>query len=304
MKSKCPICYTQYNERESSPRIIPLCGHTICLACVEKLTKVVFGCLVLKCPICNLKFKTDSDCSDCDIEEVFPQNYALKERIEQEKTRNLKTENCVIHGKKIFMLCLDEQCTQPRKCCVTCTRQIHSECDDECLLPLDQIGKKIPIQKYKNKKAYYKDALRKVIETFKSSFRSHINSMYQNYKTSLNDFRVSNSNFDPDDSSFDPYSFELIKRSVDDIAVRPYNIEEFEERENDASILEGILEEIDNELASKCADFMVNSFKRLQEARRLKKQLPEVVKNSANPAEQQSGNLTQTQNSERNNSTG
>jgi len=39
---RCPICFKKYDSKEFVPKIIPICGHTLCSVCItntlEKLS--------------------------------------------------------------------------------------------------------------------------------------------------------------------------------------------------------------------------------------------------------------------------
>lgn len=47
----CPVCYQYYNDSERAPRMVPVCGHTICTKCIaELLGKMDEGADTFICP--------------------------------------------------------------------------------------------------------------------------------------------------------------------------------------------------------------------------------------------------------------
>ena len=32
---ECPLCYNNYDEEKYLPKVLPICGHPICQACVD-----------------------------------------------------------------------------------------------------------------------------------------------------------------------------------------------------------------------------------------------------------------------------
>ena len=95
----CTICMEQYNSKEREPKILPQCGHSICLQCLSKILGYK-DC----CPQCNTKFLSRS------IND-YKRNYAIP----LEETP-LPDDYCSDHKMQLNNVCLD--CKQ--KICQRC----------------------------------------------------------------------------------------------------------------------------------------------------------------------------------------
>ena len=47
--NNCPLCRTLYDLNDHTPKIIPFCGHTFCISCLERFLFTSS----LKCPMCQ-----------------------------------------------------------------------------------------------------------------------------------------------------------------------------------------------------------------------------------------------------------
>ncbi|EFO98347.1 hypothetical protein CRE_24267 [Caenorhabditis remanei] len=73
---ECKICVRQYNETDRIPRIIPVCGHTICEDCARNIIRGN----TLKCPIDRKDVNVEGGASS------LPRNFAILETIEERNT--------------------------------------------------------------------------------------------------------------------------------------------------------------------------------------------------------------------------
>lgn len=280
MKINCTICYHSFDEREHSPRIVPKCGHTFCLECIKKITVVSdTNFFSVKCPLCNIKYDLRR-VGFVSIDEAFPQNFMLKQQMEQIETQHTKIINCIFHGKPACSVCLTEKCQECRRCCLECVRKNHSECSNENFLPIEQIGKTILISDYTRGNGFYENALNAVIKEYIESFNLLLIKMLESYKANLINFRVSMKLIDPTDLMFDLNMLKLIKNSPDNITVGPYNSNEFEELDNHVKMLRETLESVKCNLETKCIDFITEGFKNLTQAQ-LKKTKSVEIKEAA-----------------------
>lgn len=46
----CPVCLHYFNEAELTPRLIPVCGHTICSECIQKVLAQMHTGDLFVCP--------------------------------------------------------------------------------------------------------------------------------------------------------------------------------------------------------------------------------------------------------------
>src|SRR5689334_15064959 len=91
----CPICYENFNSQDHLPKLLPACGHTVCLQCVKKLP-VNFG---LRCPIDKKPFTWNYEGP-----QSFPTNYLKRDLLGgQEQGR------CKIHNKRNKLICCEDK---------------------------------------------------------------------------------------------------------------------------------------------------------------------------------------------------
>ncbi|EFP04720.1 hypothetical protein CRE_03516 [Caenorhabditis remanei] len=73
---ECKICVRQYNETDRIPRVIPVCGHTLCEDCARN---IISG-NTLKCPVDRRDVNVEGGASS------LPRNFAILETIEERNT--------------------------------------------------------------------------------------------------------------------------------------------------------------------------------------------------------------------------
>jgi len=110
-KFECKICLNPYDEDQHAPRIIPICGHTLCTACIRKLTPY----LSFECPFDKKKMYLKHR----DLQE-FPKNYALMDEVELNKP-----EKCAKHGKNLGFVCKTDMVKLCYKCYNTPEHRTH-----------------------------------------------------------------------------------------------------------------------------------------------------------------------------------
>jgi hypothetical protein len=125
----CPVCFEGYNESTTRPRIMYVCGHTLCDVCLSKIfesSSVENGKRMVTCPMCKEKNSSSSMAS-------FPKNYALSELsgIHSKLANAYKDQICTTHKTKNFMICIDPKCTSVISNCVRCLVDKHSWCQFE-----------------------------------------------------------------------------------------------------------------------------------------------------------------------------
>ncbi|KAF1756502.1 hypothetical protein GCK72_012955 [Caenorhabditis remanei] len=98
---ECKICVRQYNETDRIPRVIPVCGHTLC----EDCAKNIISGNTLKCPIDRRDVNVEGGASS------LPRNFAILETIEERNT-----------FLNIPMEPIDSEPTYPRIPCVENSR--------------------------------------------------------------------------------------------------------------------------------------------------------------------------------------
>ncbi len=95
---RCPVCLTDMDLDFHEPRLMPLCGHSICLKCLENILQNSRDC-----PICRTKFENP-------VESAFPQNIYVRSIIQEYKNV------CDTHNSPLDYLCL------------TCKKLLCSKC--------------------------------------------------------------------------------------------------------------------------------------------------------------------------------
>ncbi len=92
----CPICTTEYDHERNEPRIIPNCGHSVCLNCLMQILKDFSSSF--KCPLCNryLQIKRITP-------ETFPKNYLALNLLDKRRKASL----CTVHCTMKDLVCFD-----------------------------------------------------------------------------------------------------------------------------------------------------------------------------------------------------
>ncbi|EFP04723.1 hypothetical protein CRE_03515 [Caenorhabditis remanei] len=73
---ECKICVRQYNDTDRIPRVIPVCGHTLCEDCAKNIIRGN----TMKCPIDRRDVNVEGGASS------LPRNFAILETIEERNT--------------------------------------------------------------------------------------------------------------------------------------------------------------------------------------------------------------------------
>lgn len=97
----CPVCYESFDQGERLPKLLLVCGHTVCSCCLSQLLKPTSK----RCPFDkkNIEKKKVKD---------FPVNYALVQMLE----RRLDEKICQKHNKNLSFVCF----TEKLKLCYDC----------------------------------------------------------------------------------------------------------------------------------------------------------------------------------------
>ncbi|CAI2379287.1 unnamed protein product [Moneuplotes crassus] len=102
---ECPICMIDYDDTSCIPKVLPNCGHTICMSCINKLRKSG----KIQCSDCRLNQKIKKG-------EDLPTNFAIFELIFM--INNLKKENEYLKNAGVGMdlsHILDDPAQEERK---------------------------------------------------------------------------------------------------------------------------------------------------------------------------------------------
>lgn len=121
---QCPNCETQYNKDRNLPRILIVCGHSVCEKCIHKL----FSDNSIVCPECYTVNEADSAQS-------FPKNLALlhvrpiDEQVAVKMAESPDAETLVIcktHQKKIEAFCESDKSVLCIDCILSEDHKNHS----------------------------------------------------------------------------------------------------------------------------------------------------------------------------------
>jgi len=107
----CPVCYSDLDQGEHLPRVIPSCGHTICTTCLSVILEDYGD---LRCPLDKVKFATTK--KEITIS-GFPVNYSLINVLEGTSERGL----CEEHDEEFRFICH----TDRRKLCDVCVCSVN-----------------------------------------------------------------------------------------------------------------------------------------------------------------------------------
>jgi len=110
---QCICCCNEFDRGEHTPKIIPVCGHTICQACVKALSGVSKS---IKCP-------TDRKVYQLPTDGFLPTNFSLLQILEnkpkvQATNQDSKDQQaiCNIHGYKLDLVCMTDEIRVCRYC--------------------------------------------------------------------------------------------------------------------------------------------------------------------------------------------
>jgi len=98
----CSICFNQFDQKERKPKILPKCGHTICLFCLENILKANQP----KCPLDRQPLETNL--------ESFATNILLLQLIDEKS--KITSERCSFHNEQNNLICMDDKCRICKYC--------------------------------------------------------------------------------------------------------------------------------------------------------------------------------------------
>jgi len=110
---KCPVCLTPFDANKCIPKILPICGHTVCEECLIQVLRMGTP----KCPLDKLSFGRDFRSIDS-----FPTNFLGKHLLEW----NGKWRRCSTHPQEISkVICLTDQTLICSDCAIFGDHQGH-----------------------------------------------------------------------------------------------------------------------------------------------------------------------------------
>ena len=96
---ECYSCRENYNDCARAPKILPFCGHSLCLACLEKY----YGNGKIECQECGTVTQMGS-LND------FPMNFAVLNLSKKDQGGSEETQSllCEKHFKKQEIFCYED----------------------------------------------------------------------------------------------------------------------------------------------------------------------------------------------------
>lgn len=110
----CPICISPYDKSHFEPRIIPNCGHSLCLHCLNQILGE--SPQSFKCPLCARPFYMIQLSSS-----HFPKNFLAINLIEESS----KSDRCQEHKATLDLICVDCKTKICNKCVFKGTHKDH-----------------------------------------------------------------------------------------------------------------------------------------------------------------------------------
>lgn len=96
-KLNCPTCTLLFRKEENEPRIIPICGHTICTNCITEI--LTDNRINFMCPICQKMLKLPKE----NKIQQFPVNRIVLEMVLEMQV----LEKCETHNSLLELFCVD-----------------------------------------------------------------------------------------------------------------------------------------------------------------------------------------------------
>jgi len=136
---KCPRCFAAYDAAENEPRILTVCGHSLCKKCLKFMLRTVTP-MQIKCPQCQAVYKfSRKDILNFD---KFPANNDLL-RIIKSQAQLSVAERCRRHDKESTMFCFDPVCHHKSWTCPLCIRDHHKSCNEKFIIQKSELNKKV-----------------------------------------------------------------------------------------------------------------------------------------------------------------
>lgn len=174
---KCSRCFLAYTLDEKEPRVLPVCGHSICKKCLMYMLRTASP-LQIKCPQCPeiYKFKRTEILSL----DKFPVNNDLV-RIIRSQIQHLATERCRRHDRESNMFCFDPECRHKNWACLLCIRDHHKNCKEQFIVQKSELGQKVSFTtnslNVSTIKENLKNEVRQVFGDFEQYFMSKADSI-------------------------------------------------------------------------------------------------------------------------------
>ena len=124
--SVCSICGFDFDESDNTARVLPVCGHSICLNC---LSESIETNQQVTCPIDHMSSRSKGNLDlQFPIKAKVIKNRSLKDHAEfllqkseeqpTPKKNNNSVDLCSVHKKPLEAVCLEEGCCQ--EICLAC----------------------------------------------------------------------------------------------------------------------------------------------------------------------------------------
>jgi len=161
---ECPVCLEKYDLSLHLPRILPICGHTLCSQCIPKFLKNSKDFI---CPIGK-----EVQPGNYKTLDSFPPNYVLRDSLEK------SLQLCQHHQKELEFVCVQDKVKICNRCALFGEHKNHEIKPLSDLEP--QMKKKIQEMKrllqeseeyYKKTDKVYEDQRKAALGTIESRFK-------------------------------------------------------------------------------------------------------------------------------------
>lgn len=259
MDINCPICHEPYTHPGRSPRMIPFCGHIICVVCAKKMSEQFPD--LKKQFVCPYKCQKPQEDPNIPLtyEKFFPRIYMLEEQIATANNVRQLVSQCYKHKKLRSMICINCQLNDAKICCCECLKEQHHQCPAEFWASLKDLGNEVPILDYPISAKNLKPNIEFIFKAFKDVINDYSDKYSEQYKSGLNSKYKPLMRLDPRSGGFEENS--LIGVVDDDgLAVRPKNYQEFKHFEDHEKKLKAILLRLIRKYEEEMDQFFVDCF--------------------------------------------
>lgn len=135
VRINCPRCRLNFDEDTHHPRVMYVCGHSICHHCLKLILKTAYleNSQHINCPVCDANHQIGY--IFIDALNAFPRNFFGLDLV-----RFLSNSvTCKHTEEKKKFICFGNNCCQRSAFCLICYLEVHYDCDKNLILKVKNV---------------------------------------------------------------------------------------------------------------------------------------------------------------------